>query len=139
MSEEQAQQLMYQMQALENYYSELAKKESSIISVIRETSLAIDSLKGIVKNSDTETLVPIGLGTYVKAKIISDEKIVLNVGAGVAIEKTRNDAQNFLESKIKEMQVALQKTSSEKQHIMANLEQGKHQMEQMLNSAKKPN
>lgn len=139
MSEEQAQQLMYQMQALENYYSELAKKESSIISVIRETSLAIDSLKGIVKNSDTETLVPVGLGTYVKAKIISDEKIVLNVGAGVAIEKTRNDAQNFLESKIKEMQVALQKTSSEKQHIMANLEQGKHQMEQMLNSAKKPN
>lgn len=139
MSEEQAQQLMYQMQALENYYSELAKKESSIISVIRETSLAIDSLKGIVKNSETETLVPVGLGTYVKAKIISDEKIVLNVGAGIAIEKTRNDAQNFLESKIKEMQVALQKTSSEKQHIMANLEQGKRQMEQMLNSAKKPN
>jgi len=34
MSEEQAQQLLYQMQMLEGYFSELTQKEASIISII---------------------------------------------------------------------------------------------------------
>ena len=41
MSEEQAQQLLYQMQMLEGYLSELSQKEATIVSVIREASSAI--------------------------------------------------------------------------------------------------
>ncbi len=41
MSEQQAQELMYQMQTLEVYFSQLTQKESSIISIIREASAAI--------------------------------------------------------------------------------------------------
>ena len=136
MSEEQTQQLLYQMQMLEGYFSELIQKEQAIISVFREASSAVVSLKAIDNKTDSETLVPLGLGTFVKTKLIPNQKLILNVGAGVAIEKDQNYAINFLESRLKEMQVALQETSMQKQQVSANLEQGKQQMNQLITASR---
>ena len=117
---------------LEGYFSELTQKEGSIISVIREASFGIDSLKAIDNKTNDETLVPIGLGTFVKTKLIPNQKLILNVGAGIAIEKDRNSTINFLESRLKEMQVALQEINVQKQQASASLEQGKQQMNQLM-------
>ena len=117
---------------LEGYFSELIQKEQAIISVIREASSAVVSLKAIDNKTDSETLVPMGLGTFVKTKLIPNQKLILNVGAGVAIEKDQNYAINFLESRLKEFQVALQDIDGQKQQVSASLEQGKQQMNQLL-------
>ena len=132
MSEEQTQQLLYQMQMLEGYFSELSQKETSIVSIIREASSAIHSLKTIDNKTDAETLIPLGLGTFVKTKTVPNVKLILNIGAGIAVEKDKDSAINFLELRLKEMQVALQETSNQKQQISSSLEQGKQQMEQLL-------
>ena len=136
MSEEQAQQLLYQMQMMEGYLSELTQKEGTIMSIIREASSAIQSLKTVDTKTDNETLVPVGLGTFIKTKVVPNEKLILNVGAGIAVEKDKDSAINFLELRLKEMQVALQETSNQKQQISASLEQGKQQMEQMLSASR---
>ena len=132
MSEEQAQQLLYQMQMMEGYLSELTQKEGTIMSIIREASSANQSLKTIDTKTNNETLVPVGLGTFIKTKTVPNENLILNIGAGIAVEKDKDSAINFLELRLKEMQVALQETSNQKQQISASLEQGKQQMEQML-------
>ena len=132
MSEDKTQQLLYQMQMLEGYFSELIQKEEAIISLFREASSAVVSLKAIDNKTDSETLVPMGLGTFVKTKLIPNQKLILNVGAGVAIEKDQNYAINFLESRLKEMEVALQETAGQKQQVAMSLEQGKQQMDQMM-------
>ena len=135
MSEEQAQQLMYQMQTLENYFTELSRKEESLYGMIREASSAVESIKSLGKKQETTTLVPIGMGSFVKAKISSDEKFILNLGAGTAIQKDKNSAINFLESRIKEIEVAIKDTSSQKQQVTANLEQGKQQFNRIMQSS----
>jgi len=132
MSEEQTQQLLYQMQMLDGYFSELSQKEASIVSIIREAASAIQSLKTIDYKVDAETLVPLGLGTFVKTKPITNEKLILKNGDGIADEKDKDSAINFLELRLKEMQVALQGTSNQKHQVAANLEQGKQQMEQLM-------
>ena len=71
MSEEQAQQLLNQMQMLENYLGELTNKEHSIVSILREATSAIQSIKSLNEKSESETLVPMGMGSFVKAKISS--------------------------------------------------------------------
>ena len=96
MSEEQAQQLLQQMQMLENMFAELSQKENSIVNIIRDANSAVKSIQGIKDNPDSESLVPVGMGTFIKAKTIPNEKVVVNVGAGVAIEKDHNSALNFL-------------------------------------------
>tara|TARA_B110000014_G_scaffold191383_1_gene140189 strand:- start:211 stop:627 length:417 start_codon:yes stop_codon:yes gene_type:complete len=132
MSEEQAQQLLQQMQMLENMFAELSQKENSISNIIRDANSAVKSIQEIKINPDSESLVPIGMGTFIKTKNIPNEKVVVNVGAGVAIEKDHDSALNYLESKIKELEVALQETNSQRQQIAANIEQGKHQMQQIM-------
>ncbi|MGI0063361.1 MAG: prefoldin subunit alpha [Nitrosopumilaceae archaeon] len=139
MSEEQAQQLMYQMQMLENYFGELTQKEESLIRIIGEASSAIESIKSISEKPESSTLVPIGMGSFVKANISSDDKFILNLGAGVAIEKDKNSTINFIEARIKEMEVALRDTTIQKQHVMANLEQGKQEMNRLIQISQNKN
>ena len=134
MSEEQAQQLMYQMQMLESYLNELAQRESTLMTVLREAVSAIESIKALKDNPNSNTLVPLGMGTFAKSQISSKEKIVLNIGAGVAIEKEPDSAINFLESRIKEVEVALQDTATKRQDAVARLEQGKQEINRMMQS-----
>ncbi len=134
MSEEQAQQLMQQMQMLENYFTELSRKEESMYGMLRETTSAIESIKALGEKPEPTTLVPIGMGSFVKAKILSNEKLVLNLGAGTAVEKDRDSAINFLEARIKELEVAIRDTSAQKQQVVANLEQGKQHFNQIMQS-----
>ena len=137
MSEEQAQQLMHQMQMLESYFAELSQRENSLLNVFNEATYAIESIKGIGEKSESDTLIPIGMGTFIKTKISSGEKIVLNVGAGVAIEKDKDTAINFLESRIKEIQVALQDTATNKQDVASKLQQGKAEMNRFIELSSK--
>ncbi len=134
MSEQEAQQLMYQMQMLENYFANFTQRENTLINVLKDTASAIDSIKGITEKKESETLVPVGTGVFVKTKISSNDKIVLNIGAGVAIEKDKDSAINFLESRIKEIEVALNDTAAQKQEVALKLEQGKAEMNRMAES-----
>ena len=132
MSEEQAQQLMQQMQMLETYFTDLSQREGTLLSVLREAVSAIESIKSLRQKPNSDTLVPIGMGTYVQTKILSNDKIVLNIGAGIAVEKTYDSTINYLEARIKEIEIALQDTSAKKQEAVARLEQGKEQMNQLM-------
>ncbi|MDH3765885.1 MAG: prefoldin subunit alpha [Nitrosopumilus sp.] len=138
MSEEQAQQLMQQMQMLETYFSDLSQREGTFLNVLREATAAIESIQSLSQKSESETLVPIGMGTYVPTKISSSNKIILNIGAGVALEKDFPSAINYLEARIKEIEIALQDNAAKKQNAAAQLEQGKTQINQLMQSASQP-
>lgn len=132
MSEEQAQQLLQQMQMLESYFGELSQREGTLYNVLREAASAIESIKSLKEKPTSETLVPIGMGTFVQTKISSTDKIVLNIGAGISLEKDADSAINYLEARLKEIEVALQDTAAKKQDAAARLEQGKEQMNQLM-------
>ena len=138
MSEEQAQQLMQQMQMLETYFADLSQREGTFLNVLREATAAIESIKSLNQKSDADTLVPIGMGTYVPTKISSNNKIILNIGAGVAVEKDFPSAINYLEARIKEIEIALQDTAAKKQDAAARLEQGKGQINQLMQAESQP-
>jgi prefoldin alpha subunit len=135
MSEEQAQQLMQQMQMLETYFADLSQREVTLIGVLRESIAAIESLKSLNQQPTSDALVPIGMGTYVQTKISSSDKIVLNIGAGVAVEKNSDSAINYLEVRIKEIEVALNDVATRKQEVIARLEQGKDKMNQLMEAS----
>jgi len=137
MSEEKAQQLMQQMQMLETYFGDLTQREGTLYNILREATSAIQSIQSLSQKSESETLVPIGMGTFVKTKISSSDNIVLNIGAGISLEKDSTSAINYLESRIKEIEVAIQDTSAKKQDAAAQLEQGKNQINQIIHADSK--
>ena len=136
MSEEKAQQLLYQMQMLETYLGDLINKENNLVNIIREAASAIGSIKALNETTESETLVPMGIGAFVKAKIQPNQKLILNLGAGAAVEKDKDSAINYLESRIKEMEVALRETNARRQEITASLEQGKQEMNNIVQASR---
>ena len=139
MSEAQAEQLMQQMQMLETYFSDLSQREGTFLNILREATASIESIKSLGQQPESETLVPIGMGTYIPTKISANAKIVINIGAGIAVEKDFSSAINYLEARIKEVEIALQDTSAKKQDAAGRLEQGKAQINQLMQSASPPN
>ena len=139
MSEAQAEQLMQQMQMLETYFSDLSQREGTFLNILREATASIESIKSLGQQPESETLVPIGMGTYVPTKISANAKSVINIGAGIAVEKDFPSAINYLEARIKEVEVALQDTAAKKQDAAGRLEQGKAQINQLMQSQSPPN
>lgn len=124
------------MQMLETYLGDLINKENNLVNIIREAASAIGSIKALNETTESETLVPMGIGAFVKAKIQPNQKLILNLGAGAAVEKDKDSAINYLESRIKEMEVALRETNARRQEITASLEQGKQEMNNLVQTSR---
>jgi prefoldin alpha subunit len=134
MSEEQAQALMQQLQAMESYLTDLVQREETVMRLLQEAASAVESMKGMTGNVECETLVPVGLGVYVKAKINPEQKMIVNIGAGASIEQDKNSAINYMESRIKELEMVLQQLASQRQEVSMKLEQGQHEMNKLIQS-----
>jgi prefoldin alpha subunit len=132
MSEEQAQSMLQQMQALEAYMVDLIQKEEAVVKLMQEASGTIESMTALKEDTPYETLVPVGMGTYVKATIQPKEKMIVNIGAGSAIEQDKATAINYIEQRIKELEVALQQISAQRQEVAARLEHGQQEMNRLI-------
>ncbi len=77
-----------------------------------------------------DILIPIGSGSFIYGKLASKNEVILNVGAGVSIEKTADQARETL--KVRKAEISegsqklnevLAKVESEMQKIQALLQQ----------------
>jgi len=85
----------------------------------------------------TEMLVPIGSGSFIHAKLASKEKVVLNVGAGINIEKAPDEAKESLKARkaevmegSKKLNEMLGKIDQEMQRIQAIMEKFEESQQQ---------
>ena len=123
---------------LENNFTQLAQQENNIVNIIREANSAIQSISETKTKTESDSLVPIGMGVYIKSKIQSKDKVIIDVGSGVAVEKDQNSAINWLESRLKELEIALQNVSSQRKQVADNLEIGKQQMQNIMQKSQMP-
>ena len=137
MSEEQAQALMQQLQALEGYLADVLQKEESVMRLLQEAASAIESIKSVGDGAASETLVPVGMGAYVKARIEPNQKVVIHVGAGASIEQDRGSAVNFVESRIKELEIVIPQLAADRQEVSRRIDQGQQEMNRLIQSSRR--
>ena len=95
---------------------------------LERASTAVDALDRAQVGQ--EIMVPIGSGSFIHATLASKEKVVLNVGAGVHIEKNAAEAKEILISRKAEvlegsrkLNEVLSKVDQEMQKIQAVMQQ----------------
>jgi prefoldin alpha subunit len=100
-----------------------------------EAIAAIEALQGLAESGDKEiVLLQIGGGASVRAKVLEPEKVLLNIGSEVIVERTSKDAVEFLKDRITEMEAsekrvaeALNKLRAQMHEIAKRIEQGYQQ------------
>tara|TARA_B100001013_G_scaffold119209_1_gene68998 strand:- start:20 stop:436 length:417 start_codon:yes stop_codon:yes gene_type:complete len=116
-SNENIQELANQARVLESYLSEIQSRENLSMKIITETRASLESLKSLKDIDNVETIFNMGGGISIKSNIEKPDTLMVNVGAGVVIEKNVADSIQFLEEKLKELETAFTALISQKNEI----------------------
>lgn len=105
--DDQMRQVLYDIRFLENSAGVLQSRLDIVTAALSETLTAISTLEGTKgKPAETETLIPIGSGSFVKSKLADAQTIIIGVGAGVCIEKPIEDSMKDLRLRSSELEKA---------------------------------
>ena len=135
MMEQQLNEMAQQSRMLEAYMNDVTNRQAAIGRMLEEARIASATIQGINSEVDVETLMPVGIGVYVKTMVPPVKKVIVNLGSGVAMEKSREDALNFVEARIKEYDVAVRQLEGQRQEIAMRMEQMQGQINSMLRSS----
>ena len=115
--EEQLQKMVLELKILESYYNELTARETLVARAVLDSRATIEALKSIPEGSDSEILVPLGAGVLMRVCSPMVEKLLLNIGAGVVIEKSKEDTIKYLNERLNQLETALSNIAAQKAEI----------------------
>ena len=103
--EEVFRRLVVELRMLEGTAEALQSRVNLVNAALNELRVSSMTLEGLEKEKkDAQLFVPIGGGSYIKAKLGSADKVVVGIGADVALERTMKEAKENLGNRIAELE-----------------------------------
>ncbi len=103
--EETFRRLVVELRMLEGTADALQSRVNLVNAALTELRVAGMTLGGLEKERKSAQLfVPIGGGSYIKARLESADKVIVGIGADVAVERTLKAARKNLENRIAELE-----------------------------------
>ena len=103
--------------------------------LLEEAKLASSAVQEVQSETEVESYVPVGVGVHMKVSVPPVKKLLINIGAGVAVERSREDTINYIESRLKEFEIALKQLMGQKQQVSLRMEQIQVQVNEMVQRA----
>lgn len=103
--QESFRRLAVELRILEGTADALQARLNLVNAALTELNLARMTLEGLKEESlDASLFVPIGGGSFIKAKLESTDKVIVGAGAGVSIERTMTEAKQTVLNRIGELE-----------------------------------
>jgi len=97
--------LAVELRILEGTAETLQARLNLVNAALTELNFARMTLEGVEKEPlDASLFVPIGGGSFVKAKLESADKVIVGAGAGVSIERTMAEAKQTVQNRVGELE-----------------------------------
>ena len=137
-SEQKISEMLQQSKILEAYMTDILTKEATVTRLITEAHLASEAIQQLSSTNEDESLVPIGIGVFLKVTVPQVRNLLVNVGSGVTIEKSKENAKDYVELRIKEFELALQQIQSQKEQIAMRMNQLQNEVNLEMQKAQRP-
>ena len=102
---------------------------NGVLSELRVSGLTLEGLESEKKGS--QLFVPIGGGSYVKAKLETTETVVVGIGADVAVERTLKEAKVELEARIAELEKSRDMLRQQYNQVVGKMQVNRAKMEEV--------
>jgi len=136
MSEDPLRSLVVELQYLEGTAQAMQQRISLIDAAITEMQVANSTMEGLKSESvGADALVPIGGGSYIRAKIGDNERLIVGIGADVAIEKSLPEAIESYTARIAELQKARSTMERQIEQVLARIEKGRQELQKLAKEA----
>ncbi len=140
LTSEDRQRLQRILAELEDYQTtaDLLRQQLSILaSSISELSMTVETVKTIKGlKPDTEVLVPIGSDSFTTAKIALTDRVITDLGANIAAERSVEDAVKMLEARMTELGQTMEQFRQELEKLGERIEALRPEAERILAKAK---
>ena len=114
--EEELRRISVELRYLEQTAEALQSRINMVNAVATDLTYANTTLESLEKEKENaELLVPIGGTSYVRAKLDNPDKIIVGVGAGVSVEKTRQEAKDIIKKRLEDLEKT--RTSMQQQFV----------------------
>jgi prefoldin alpha subunit len=131
--EEQLRQGLVQQRVYEGSARTLQARLDIINAAMNEFALASSTLEGIKsQKSDADALIPVGGGSFVRAKLADVSKIVVGVGAGVAIEKPIGLSITEIKDRIADLDKARTTLQEQLNQTLIRLEENREKLNEIV-------
>jgi prefoldin alpha subunit len=135
--EQELRQLSVEMRLLEQAAETMQQRLSMLNAAITDLSYASITLEGVEKEKEnSDLLVPIGGGSYVKMKLANPDKVVVGLGSGVSVEKPLAEAKTMLKERLDELQKSAVAAQQQFSQIADRINVGRNRLETLLSSVR---
>ncbi|MGA2625794.1 MAG: prefoldin subunit alpha [Candidatus Bathyarchaeia archaeon] len=126
-------QLASEIRILEGSIGVLQSRLDIVRGAISEVTLAFNTLEGMKKlqNGDA-TLVPVGAGSYIRMQVADSKKIVMGIGAGVAVEKDVEGSVEELKGRLQDLDKARTSIQQQLDQTATRYQQDREAIEELL-------
>ncbi len=123
--------------ALEQYLKQYGQQAEIFASQLElmengrmEALAAIEALQGLLESADGTVLLQIGGGASVRAKVLETDKVLVNIGSDVIVERSNKDAVEFLKDRVTEMEASEKKVAETLEKLRAQINEIAKRIEQ---------
>jgi len=124
--DEEFQRRLVELRVYEGSARALQERLQIVNAASSELAVASATLEGVkTQKTDEDALIPVGGGSYVRAKLSDISKIVVGVGAGVAIEKPIDESINETKSRLADLEKARTAIGEQLNQAMMKVEENR--------------
>jgi prefoldin alpha subunit len=129
-NEEEIRKLTVEIRYLEQTAEGLQSRLSMLNAVGTDLTYANMALENLDKEKENaELLVPVGGSSYVKARLDNPDKIIVGIGAGVSLEKTRQEAKDIVKKRLEDLEKARTATQQQFSQVANRLNEDQRRFE----------
>ena len=137
---EELQALMMEAEQYKRQMDSIRGQMQILETTMEELRGSLNALSALEENkAGTEILVSIGSGSFIRAKLLETEKVIVGVGSALSLEKSVPEARKFFEDRVKqageaqekmrkaaaETTEAIQALDDEYRHLISHMQQEK--------------
>ena len=131
-SEEEMRRLLVELRILEGTAEALQSRINLVNAAFAELNMAKRTLEGVGKeNPEAPVFVPIGGGSYIKAKLTDVDKVVYGVGAGIAIEKSLEEAKQGVDERIAELERTRRSLEQQLSQVARRIQENRDRLQEL--------
>ncbi len=130
--EETFRRLLTELRLLEGTAEALQNRISLVNAAATELAFAsatVDGLEGEKKGA--ALLVPIGGGSFIKAQVATTETLIVGMGAGVSVEKSRVESKQILEKRIGELRNSMNTLQQQLNQVLERIRTNREQLDEV--------
>ena len=129
--EEKYRRLAVELRILEGTVETIQSRINIVNSALTELGIANMTLEGIEKEKQNSSLlVPIGGGSYIKAKLESADTVIVGIGAGVATERTINEARENVGKRIADVEKTRAALQQQLTQVIQRIQEGRDELQE---------